>query len=520
MSSYSSSPSRAREVTFSPSETLISTTDLKGTITYCNESFLRVSGYSKDELIGSPHNIVRHPDMPKDAFKTMWGRLKDGKPWMGMVKNRCKNGDFYWVNAYVMPVTENGQVVGYESVRACPTLDQKQQAETLYGRIRDHGFRPKRRFKGLLEFASLNVLIAGAMALHHTGQETLSISALLATLGAYFGFNQYRQYRIRARINTMIPHLFHDELSVATYSNNDPITASLTVAIESGQSHLRTVLNRIGEVAENSRLEAESGVSDSYAVTQEIKILEGKTDMVASAMLEMSASIKGVSDHVDATAEQTEAARQVVEDGQTLVVEARDSIDKLRDTVGGISQSILNLSDQTERIADAAQVIDHVSRQTNLLALNAAIEAARAGTQGRGFAVVAEEVRNLALKTQASAKEIGDIIEELRHQTALSVDAAQHGQQDAEVGMETVHRVEDAFRNIESSVGHIANMSIEMASSSREQIAVADGISQDVVEIAAFASTCLSKTEASRQRMQNMEQITRRLHDLIKRFTR
>ena len=113
-------PITSNERTFGKSTKLISVTDLNGSILECNDDFVAVSGFDKNELIGQPHNIVRHPEMPAAAFEVMWSHLKSGKSWMGLVKNRCKNGDYYWVDAYVTPVTDSGRVVGYESVRSCP----------------------------------------------------------------------------------------------------------------------------------------------------------------------------------------------------------------------------------------------------------------------------------------------------------------------------------------------------------------------------------------------------------------
>src|SRR5690554_8084484 len=126
-----------REQRFSPSVKLISATDLKGVITHCNDGFESISGFTRNELVGQHHNIVRHPDMPKEAFEVMWKHLKAGRPWMGLVKNRCKNGDYYWVSAYVTPVTENGKVVGYESVRSCPNREDIARAARLYADIGD-----------------------------------------------------------------------------------------------------------------------------------------------------------------------------------------------------------------------------------------------------------------------------------------------------------------------------------------------------------------------------------------------
>lgn len=123
-----------QEQYFDVEEKLISSTNLEGVIQHCNDAFEKISGYTYSELIGANHNLVRHPDMPKETFEIMWQNLSAGFPWMGLVKNRCKNGDYYWVSAYVTPLTEHGKVVGYESVRSCPSRADVARAEKLYKR--------------------------------------------------------------------------------------------------------------------------------------------------------------------------------------------------------------------------------------------------------------------------------------------------------------------------------------------------------------------------------------------------
>ena len=125
------------EYVLKDTDSIVSKTDQKGIITYINEDFLRVSGFTKDELLGSSHNIVRHPDMPPEAFEDFWNSLKAGRPWTGMVKNRCKNGDFYWVLANATPYRENGQLVGYMSVRTKPSRAQIEAADAAYRLFRE-----------------------------------------------------------------------------------------------------------------------------------------------------------------------------------------------------------------------------------------------------------------------------------------------------------------------------------------------------------------------------------------------
>lgn len=136
-------PITQHEVRMNPGTRLITTTDLQGTITYCNDEFVAISGYSREELVGQPHNVIRHPEMPPAVFRDMWGYLKDGKAWMGVVKNRIKNGDHYWVSAYVTPIRENGQIVGFESVRVEPTRKQVERPKPSMP-----GFPPTRRCWG------------------------------------------------------------------------------------------------------------------------------------------------------------------------------------------------------------------------------------------------------------------------------------------------------------------------------------------------------------------------------------
>ncbi|WP_010112246.1 PAS domain-containing protein, partial [Burkholderia oklahomensis] len=154
-------PVTQREFDFPDDATLMSTTDPHGRITYANATFVHVSGFSSDEIVGDAHNVVRHPDMPREAFADMWATLKRGEPWTALVKNRRKNGDHYWVRANAVPVIRGGQTQGYMSVRTKAARGEIAAAEALYRDFRE-GRAGGRRFhkgvivrNGLLRAASL-----------------------------------------------------------------------------------------------------------------------------------------------------------------------------------------------------------------------------------------------------------------------------------------------------------------------------------------------------------------------------
>jgi methyl-accepting chemotaxis protein len=128
-------PVTDHEVVMKPGDILVTRTDLKGIITYANDAFVEISGFTREELIGKNHNMVRHPDMPPAAFEVLWDTVKKGQPWTAPVKNRTKQGDFYWVEANVTPVFKNGKVSEYLSVRYAPSRQQINEAEEIYQKL-------------------------------------------------------------------------------------------------------------------------------------------------------------------------------------------------------------------------------------------------------------------------------------------------------------------------------------------------------------------------------------------------
>lgn len=510
-------PVTQQEKMFSARTKLISVTDTKGIILDCNEDFVEVSGFTRDELIGQPHNLVRHPDMPPAAFESMWRYLKAGKAWMGLVKNRCKNGDHYWVDAYVTPISENGRIIGYESVRTCPSRDAVARANRLYERLNQGKSLSK-----LQNFSADNLAFIFALFLSvillFSGQRLLAEGLILLSAVLYAISASWRRKKTLLALNEMLDHAFSDELAVQSYTDDKGSLGKIKVAILSQKAHINTILTRIEHAALKVAEESEHGAQLTDKARTAIDSQQAETMQVATAMNEMTTTIAEVARHVSDTAVHAEKANQLTEQGAQVSAITRSAIQKLQTTVLDIGNSVKNVSEQTQRIAQAAQIIEQIADQTNLLALNAAIEAARAGEQGRGFAVVAEEVRNLAKRTQESTKEIYGIVNELTARAQQAVTVSETGVADAEDGLNQVIENGRMLAGISDSVNQIAHMSTQMAAAVEQQAHVAEDINQQVVNISELANSSTDSAEQLSKSITYLNKIADDLHELVTRF--
>ncbi|WP_297895363.1 PAS domain-containing methyl-accepting chemotaxis protein [Shewanella sp.] len=507
------------EKTFDSRTHLISVTDLNGNITDCNDAFVDISGFEKHELIGQPHNIVRHPDMPPEAFRIMWSHLKNGKPWMGLVKNRRKNGDFYWVDAYVTPVTERGKIVGFESVRSCPKRQDVERAEKLYSRLKQ-GKTETKQVPSWVGYLLLVVMLAMSLLLHMFGSTQIGF-AIAIVCPLIFALWVYKEKKsTQNSLQDLLCKSFSHPLAAKSYTDDPLDLGLLKVGIISQQAHMNTVITRIENAAENVARESRIGDKLTQKTSADIERQQSETLQVATAMNEMTMTIAEVAKHVSETATHADTASALAVQGNQVADLTRSSIEKLKDTVEAISRSVSEVADETKRIATAAQMIEQIAEQTNLLALNAAIEAARAGEQGRGFAVVADEVRNLAKRTQESTHEIYTIVSGLTKSAQDAVLTADLGTQAAAEGLDKVLDNAQMLSGISAAVRQIADMSTQMASAVEEQAHVAEDINRQVVSISDLATQSAESAKDTAQAISTLLNISDDLHELVVRFRR
>ncbi|MFG6449188.1 methyl-accepting chemotaxis protein [Roseateles sp. BYS180W] len=452
-----------QEYPFPSGESLVSTTDLQGRILHCNSAFVEVSGYSREELMGQPHNLIRHPDMPPEAFADMWQTIASGSPWLGLVKNRRKDGSHYWVQANVTPLMDGDSPVGYMSVRTEPSREQVQAAQALYeqmrhapgsialraGRVQPRGLaRVAALWPRLNPLSSLALfaLLMGIWALPASWSWAAPLAALVAALGYNAALTRHEAQGLRRICG------FANRLAAGDLSSQVPVSGNLLLRpLEGALSQLSVNMRAL---VSDTQQELQRMMSVSQDLSQGNQDLAARTEAQSASLEQTAASTH----QIQATASQnTETTMQAVSSAERVSSMAKEGAD----VVASVHETMAQIAKVSDRIADISQTIDGIAFQTNLLALNAAVEAARAGDHGKGFAVVASEVRALSQRCSTAAREI-------RQLTQRSTAQMQHGTSQAE-------QARSQMSDTLGSVQHINSLLCAIQSTAREQLS---GVSQ------------------------------------------
>lgn len=505
---------REGEIRFPDQISLISTTDPASHITYANQHFCDVAGYSASEMEGVPHNLVRHPDMPKAAFADMWRRLQQGKSWMGLVKNRAKSGQFYWVNAYVTPILDDRQqIIEYQSVRTRPSEQDIDWAERLYARIRTGKALPwPSRLR--LEPGPLTLCLSGISLLAlglclATAQPAWGGLALLCLLGQ-MAFGCWWQRRMK-RLMASAGEELGTPLCQVLYSRRRDSLGALELLLRMKKAELRAVVGRSVDTNQQILQAAEDDRGHIQTIDTHLQQQRAQSEQLATAITRMSQSIRDVAHNAHQANALVSEVQQVSVSGQQAIATTRSSVDRLHQELDANQGVLARLTRDSQKISGILEVIGQIADQTNLLSLNAAIEAARAGEQGRGFAVVADEIRALAQKTRSSTGEISDMIGALQQSTRQLSDGMSQGAQTSILCQQQMGATTEVLDRINRMLAQVTHTSDEIAQAVSQQANVTSTLDQGIQQIHRLAN---HTADNSRQALDGITLLVERLHNL------
>ncbi|MDO9224831.1 MAG: PAS domain-containing methyl-accepting chemotaxis protein [Pseudomonadota bacterium] len=557
-------PVSQREYPLREGAVILSWTDAKGNITFANDDFVEASGFTREELIGQPQNLVRHPDMPAEAFRDLWATIKAGDPWVGLVKNRRRDGDHYWVKATVTPTPDGG----FMSVRIRPGREEVQAAEALYQRLREDsdlrldGGKPApsvfgrllRRFMDLnlsskLWLSTLSSMLVillcaglGWMAIEEArgllkcveADKAQPLQASLDSYGLILGIAAAAALLLWPAIAFVVVRSFTTPLRDAVQAARGIAAFDLSKpAPLAGHDEVGEVLAQFAIMRNNllgnaslikqstRKLDAAAHdltVSSSTSAQAAMSQSEAAAGM-AAAVEELSVSIDQVSDHAREANDVSRESGELSREGGRVIHSAADEIGHISEAVQGSAKTIRELESYSGEISTIVGVIKEIADQTNLLALNAAIEAARAGEQGRGFAVVADEVRKLAERTGNSTQQITGMIDKVQSGARRAVEEMEASVKRVSDGVELAHKAGDSISNIQTASTRVMQAVADIDHALKEQGIAAREIAQNVERVAQMTE---QGSHASRQAsgvaddVVNLSLELKRLADLFK----
>lgn len=532
-------PITNRAIPVEPYQPIVTKTDLKGCITYVNDNFVEITGFTREELIGKNHNIVRHPDIPSVFFADLWETVQAGRPWRGILKNRCKNGDHYWVDAYVSPIKEKGKIIGYMSVRNAASDEEIRRVESYFNYVKSGGTMHRTKlpiWQGLalshrlqltflfflLLFSAIIILSFGAPESQQQTHPYLFISlGTLGLVGSLFGY-QYLYHSIITPLRQATQ--VAKDIAEANFDTTAPLNPihsdfkALFTALESTRINMHAIIMDIT----HSTHAVERNVGKlSHRLHQLIQHYDEEAQSIGGiqiAINNLESAISMVTAQTQTAVSDAESAEQIVAESNNQMHNSLEATKQVVSVVDTALQNIQNLSQSIEKIGMITQVITEVADQTALLALNAAIEAARAGESGRGFAVVADEVRKLADRTRVNTADIIAVVHSIQQATEIVVNSMQETAQEVNSGMSFIQDSYQKLIYISKVTQNTTNMSQEIAALLNQQLGETRRMAEHMEHIMRLASDNTSNIGQIDHSTERLSRISQELRFIVEHF--
>jgi methyl-accepting chemotaxis protein len=554
---------------------IVSHADLRGNITDINEKYIQVSQYNRDELIGSPHSITRHPDMPKSTFKQVWNTIGHGKIFRGVIKNRAKDGTPYYVDAVIAPILgSNGKPKKYIGVRYDIT---EQEIE-------------RHNMKGILDAIDASyayiefdpdghVLTANENFLQLFGYQTEEVIGKHHRLFVESGYEKSRDYQkfwedlrsgqgysnVFSRVRKSGDRIWlqgtyapvKDEMGrvvkvvkIATditqqvntetdYKNRVKEYSEFIGKVASGDLRQRADASGGNELSMiggnlNAMVESLTGITRQIdeannSLLSAIGQIQSTVNTQAAGASQQAAAVGEIVvtlEEVRSTSAQNltkakqlgevaERVRREGAQGQQVLEQTVAGMEVIRERVENIANTILALSEQTQQIGEITDVVSNIAQQSKMLALNASIEAAKAGDAGKGFAVVAAEVKELAIQSQQSTAQVQKILQDIRRATDRAVMATEEGNKRVDAGVILVEKSGEMMKQLSEVIDETVRASKQIVAAVQQEVVGIDQVSTSMNEINKVTSQFVSSTQQTKEAATNMNRVAERLQECV-----
>ncbi len=480
------------------SEILLCKTDLTGNVEFCTPEFASLHGYTEADLKGHSVSLLRHPDIPEGIYKNLWKSLKSEKAWLGLLLNKTKDGSDIWLEAYIKPVWEKGQLIGFGAFYQ--HLDHMTFPSTSSVINFNHqGWRHRavsitKKF-GAVAFAAL--LGAGLEQWSPSGP--WHVAAFVITPIICIAICNIQSSKKIQRVLRLFPNLCTDLEISKLYSHEPQEVASLHLAFRGESLRLRTALARV--MAVNLQLKKQAD-DVSNLIHEEARMLDLHRDeniQAAAAIHEMATNIQAVTRHVADAATGTSEVTGLAKAGRAKVATVNELLLELGKAGSESLTAGERMTNAVDSIGKITAIIDAIAAQTNLLALNAAIEAARAGEAGRGFAVVAEEVRQLSFRTREATHNVKPLLIQLQDADRLSRDTADYCRKLANSGVTEIGEASDALVKMDRVLHEIVSMTAQISNAMQEQSEVIEALDHQAHSSANAVAERADQAQSARQ---------------------
>ena len=495
------------------SSQLISLTNCNGEYNHVNDDFCNALGYSQEELQGKDSRELDSQVMPKSVQEEIKKTLAQGYSWQGILPKAKKNGQTVWLDSFITPQFENGQITGHQAVSALATPQLISRASNIYQNL--NGKRFLFEFTRVQKFAFLTLLSFTAQIFIFTYLGlTTAIIAAVAALTPMIVFWQdiipmaQKAQRMQSTFDSVSRQVYFGKGTASVFDFNmgllkTKIKAILERTLDSTKP-IQKIIQTVSAGTEQIRANLE---------TQQQELTE-----VSTAMSQMLASTEQIVTNSVATSGEINATFDLCETAQTSINTTTAEIKILADDVEQASAAADKLNREAQNVGQLMADIQSIADQTNLLALNAAIEAARAGEQGRGFAVVADEVRTLSSRTQGAAVHIHTSLSAMLETISDWLVMMKKNKDNADNCVAHAEQSDRAIAIIHDKMQALADLSMQIATAAEQQSIVSNEINHHVIEIKQGAERNWQHTETVVTQMDELKTDVNNISNLAKTF--